>query len=153
MSRRCWRTRGGCGGCRGGWLVRAARRTTWSRTPGWRRCALLPTRGGRCGRGWRRWWNLVRMGRRRDARRPAGGNVEDEAAGGHGPDDLLASLQLQRRLATLVWELEEPYRSTILMRFYEDMASPEIAAKVGVPAGTVRWRLSEGVRRLRAGLD
>lgn len=29
----------------------------------------------------------------------------------------------------------------------------EIARAQGIPAGTVRWRLSEGLRRLRAQLD
>jgi RNA polymerase sigma-70 factor (ECF subfamily) len=97
--------------------------------------------------------NLVRGGRRRDARRPIGGEVDEVVAGGRSADDLLASLQLQRRLATLVFELDEPYRNVVLMRFYEGLASPDIAARLGVAAGTVRWRLSEGVRRLRAGLD
>jgi RNA polymerase sigma-70 factor (ECF subfamily) len=99
--------------------------------------------------------NLVRMGRRRSARRPpvVTSELDGVAGAAASTDDLLASLELQRRLATLVWELEEPYRASILLRFYEGLDSPAIAGRLGVPAGTVRWRLSEGVRRLRERLD
>ena len=67
-------------------------------------------------------------------------------------ETLLAAAQLQRVLAELVVMLEEPYRTTILLRFYRDRTE-EIAQATGVPAGTVRWRVNEAIRRLRASLD
>jgi RNA polymerase sigma factor (sigma-70 family) len=70
-----------------------------------------------------------------------------------GTDALLESLELQRRIAALVSELDEPYRTTVLLRFYEERTASAIAAAQGVPAGTVRWRLSEGLRRIRQKLD
>jgi RNA polymerase sigma-70 factor (ECF subfamily) len=67
--------------------------------------------------------------------------------------NLLERVQLHRTLTGLVLELEEPFRSTVLRRFFEGSSGAEIARASGVPEGTVRWRLSEALRRLRAGLD
>jgi hypothetical protein len=67
--------------------------------------------------------------------------------------DLLERVELHRTLTDLVLELEEPFRSTVLRRFFEGSSGAEIARASGVPEGTVRWRLSEALRRLRAGLD
>ena len=69
------------------------------------------------------------------------------------PQDLLERAQLQRILSELVLELEEPYRSTVLLRYYEGLDSADIATRLGLPAGTVRWRLKEGIDRLRRGMD
>jgi RNA polymerase sigma-70 factor (ECF subfamily) len=69
------------------------------------------------------------------------------------PELLLARLEAQRRLAALVAELDEPVRSTILLRYFEGLSAAEIARREGVPAGTVRWRLKTGLDRLRAILD
>jgi RNA polymerase sigma factor (sigma-70 family) len=67
--------------------------------------------------------------------------------------DLLEQVELHRTLTDLVLELEEPFRSTVLRRFFEGSSGAEIARASGVPEGTVRWRLSEALRRLREGLD
>ena len=47
-------------------------------------------------------------------------------------------------------ELDEPYRTTLLLRYGEMLSSVEIARRQQVPAGTVRWRLKSAVDRLRA---
>ncbi len=75
------------------------------------------------------------------------------AAGAPPSESLLEAAQLQRQLADLVLALDEPYRTTILMRFYQGIEPAEIARASGVPAGTVRWRVNEGIRRLRGSLD
>jgi Sigma-70, region 4 len=77
-------------------------------------------------------------------------NAPGEAA---STEAMLSRLELQRLVAGLVRDLDEPYRTTLLLRFFEGRTSAEIAAGLGVPAGTVRWRLNEGLRRLRARLD
>jgi RNA polymerase sigma factor (sigma-70 family) len=69
------------------------------------------------------------------------------------PEELLERAQLQRKLAEAVIELDEPYRSAILLRYYESRSSADVARELGLPAGTVRWRLSEGIERLRRRLD
>jgi RNA polymerase sigma-70 factor (ECF subfamily) len=65
----------------------------------------------------------------------------------------LNTLKLHRQLAELVAELDEPYRQTVVLRFFEDRSSAEIATLLGVPAGTVRWRLKTALDRLRSRLD
>ncbi|HEU4412383.1 MAG TPA: sigma-70 family RNA polymerase sigma factor [Polyangiaceae bacterium] len=85
--------------------------------------------------------------------------VRDEryAAEGEGeapsPEALLERLGTQRLLAELVAGLSEPYRSTLLLHYYEGLSCAEIARLQRAPAGTVRWRLKTGLERLREGLD
>jgi RNA polymerase sigma-70 factor (ECF subfamily) len=50
-------------------------------------------------------------------------------------------------------ELHEPYRSVILLRYYEDLPPREVAARLGVPVETVRTRLKRGLALLRGELD
>jgi RNA polymerase sigma factor (sigma-70 family) len=70
-----------------------------------------------------------------------------------GADELVAEAELQRALIRAVTELDEPYRSTVLLRFYRGLAPAEIARLQSVPAATVRTRLARGLERLRAKLD
>ena len=58
-----------------------------------------------------------------------------------------------RGIAQMVGELDEPYRSTVLLRYFEGASAAEIARRQGVPAGTVRWRLKEALDQLRARLS
>jgi DNA-directed RNA polymerase specialized sigma24 family protein len=62
-------------------------------------------------------------------------------------------MELHREIAALVVALDEPYRAAVLLRFFEGREPADIAATLGVPAGTIRWRISQGVRRLREQLD
>lgn len=99
--------------------------------------------------------NLVRMhvrGTRRQKERESRTDSPPEAQA-MAPEQLVERVELQRMLAGLVVELEEPLRSTVLLRYYEGLDSSEIAARQGVPAGTVRWRLKTGIEKLRAALD
>jgi RNA polymerase sigma factor (sigma-70 family) len=68
-------------------------------------------------------------------------------------DDLLARVETQRQLAETLLALDEPYRKTVLLRYYEGLSAAEIARRTEVPAGTVRWRLKEGLARLRRDVD
>jgi RNA polymerase sigma-70 factor (ECF subfamily) len=83
-------------------------------------------------------------------RREAAASPPDLAS--PSPEQLLERAEVQRRLGEMVLALDEPYRSTILLRYFEDMAPVEIARLMNEPAGTVRWRLNEAHRRLRASL-
>ena len=97
--------------------------------------------------------DLAGMKHRSDRRRAARHALTDDAQVPAAPDELLAQLRLHRLLVELVIELDEPYRSTIIGRFVEGRTSASIAQALGIPAGTVRKRLHEGLSRLRAGLD
>jgi RNA polymerase sigma factor (sigma-70 family) len=69
-----------------------------------------------------------------------------------GAQDVLERAEVQRRLADLVMAMDEPYRTAILLRYHEGRQAREIAQMLGLPAGTVRWRISEGIARLRSRL-
>jgi RNA polymerase sigma factor (sigma-70 family) len=98
--------------------------------------------------------NLARM-RHRSSRREKQreGAVAHAAAVMPGTDELLVRVEAQRLATELVMSLEEPYRSTVLLRFYEERSTEEIARLHGVVAGTVRWRLKVAVDRLRGELE
>lgn len=58
-----------------------------------------------------------------------------------------------QRVVDAVRALEEPYRSTILARFYEDLPPRTIAQRDGVSVETVNTRLKRGLARLRERLE
>jgi RNA polymerase sigma-70 factor (ECF subfamily) len=49
--------------------------------------------------------------------------------------------------------LETPYREVIRLSYYEGLSHSAIAARLGIPLGTVKSRLREGVVQLRKLLD
>ncbi|MBI5431853.1 MAG: sigma-70 family RNA polymerase sigma factor [Planctomycetes bacterium] len=67
--------------------------------------------------------------------------------------ELVEQANLQRELAGFVVELDEPYRSTLLLRFFQGLEVSEIAARTGVPVATVRTRVQRGLASLREKLD
>src|SRR6185436_7107507 len=77
--------------------------------------------------------------------------AEEEAV--TDPEELLARHQALRVVAELVAELDEPFRSTILLCYGEGLEPSEVARRLGVPAGTVRWRLKRALDLLRERLD
>lgn len=93
----------------------------------------------------------ARAGARRARREAELGQLAEPST--PSSEQLLARLEAQRRLSAHVAELDEPLRSTLLLRYFEGLSAAEIARRQGVPAGTVRWRLKAGLDRLRALLD
>ncbi|MEQ1632933.1 MAG: sigma-70 family RNA polymerase sigma factor, partial [Planctomycetota bacterium] len=59
--------------------------------------------------------------------------------------ELSAKLQTHRELTEAVQALDEPYRATILLRFFEQLDVDDIAARTGTPRNTVRSRLQRGL--------
>lgn len=92
--------------------------------------------------------------RKRDLRRT---DREREAVGDEllrPAVDLLAEREERRRIVVeAVTGLAEPYRSTIILRYFEEMKPSDIASHDGVPVSTVKSRLKRGLDRLRAVLD
>ncbi len=66
---------------------------------------------------------------------------------------VVARFEEQRRVARAVAELDEPYRATVLLRYFEGLTAKEIAVRGGEPAATVRSRLKRARTMLRARLD
>ncbi|MFT5286400.1 MAG: RNA polymerase sigma factor (sigma-70 family) [Planctomycetota bacterium] len=86
---------------------------------------------------------------RRRAREIAAFAADDELA----PDQLLERAEAHALLADEVQHLTEPFRETVLLRYFEGLSAVEIANLRDVPSGTVRWRLKHGLDELRERLD
>jgi len=91
---------------------------------------------------------LAREHRRREERERIAAGPERSPV-----DDGIERIDLLRYLLDQVRGLDEPYRSTILLRFFDGMSPRKIAHKQGVPNATVRTRLRRGVELLRARMD
>jgi RNA polymerase sigma factor (sigma-70 family) len=66
--------------------------------------------------------------------------------------DLVARAETHERVVRAVLALSEPYRSTILLRFFEGLSPTEIARRTATPIDTVKARLRRGLARLRSDL-
>jgi RNA polymerase sigma-70 factor (ECF subfamily) len=94
-------------------------------------------------------WKRRRGERRRADHERAAPAVEPAP----GPAQTAERLELQRRVLAAIAALDEPFRTAVVERYLEGRTSAELARRLGVPEGTVRWRLSRGVEDLRARLD
>lgn len=68
------------------------------------------------------------------------------------PQEALVKAEWHRRLIEAVMELDEPYRTTVLLRYFEDLDSKQIATMQNVPSATVRTRLRRGLAKVRVAL-
>jgi RNA polymerase sigma factor (sigma-70 family) len=68
-------------------------------------------------------------------------------------DELVVRAEMQRRLVERVLAVPEPYRSTLLERWFEERTPEEIARRLRIPSSTVRTRLSRGMALLRERLE
>jgi RNA polymerase sigma factor (sigma-70 family) len=69
------------------------------------------------------------------------------------PANVAAQAETLHAVARAVHELDEPFRTVIVLRFWHDLATRDIAARLAVPHETVRSRLQRGIARLRERLD
>lgn len=67
------------------------------------------------------------------------------------PDLAFAREEEKRDLHDAVGTLTEKIREVVRLHYFEGCSVDEIAAKLSLPAGTVKWRLSEGRKQLRKG--
>jgi RNA polymerase sigma-70 factor (ECF subfamily) len=98
-----------------------------------------------------RFKNEVRSEARRAAREAAVAHGQSDQA--PSPEEVSQRLALQQRLAAHVSALPPAYRQVVYLRYFEDLEPTEIAARLGEPAGTTRWRLKTALDQLRARLD
>jgi RNA polymerase sigma factor (sigma-70 family) len=112
----------------------------------------------RAGRGLKAWLatvvrNTASKLRRDESRREA----REQRAAAPEPlpsaAEVAAQLAAQRDLLDAVARLDEPGRSTIHARFFEERTPTEIAAALGIPVRTVETRLRRAIERLRKELD
>lgn len=106
----------------------------------------------------RAWLGTILRNRARDAtrRRAARRQREQEASRPESSDDsreLEARAAMGAELSRRVLALDEPMRSTLLMRFWDGLPPRVIAKRQGVPVATVKSRLARGLERIRRDLD
>ena len=150
------------------WVARLARRLV--RDPAtaedlaqeaWLSALERPSAGGSAAadpRAWRAWIagvlrNLARAERRGRERRLERERAAARSEGGASQDEALARAALHRDVVDALLALEEPYRTTLVLRWFEDLPPRGIAARQGVPVTTVKSRLARGHGLLRARLD
>jgi RNA polymerase sigma factor (sigma-70 family) len=85
-------------------------------------------------------------------RSPIRAETEAQAPTAPGIDDLLVQAELQQRLISAVRDLDEPYRTTVLLRYFEDLSVEELSRRMSVPSSTSRTRLQRALAQLRARL-
>lgn len=100
--------------------------------------------------------NAVRMRARGEARRESretaamAGDRDRAAPSSH---EIVARAEEHRRVVDAVLTLEEPYRTTVLLRFFDDLPPAEVARRTGVPLETARARIRRAQDLLRVKLD
>ena len=65
------------------------------------------------------------------------------------PAEIAAREEERSRVLRAVLDLDEPYRTAVLYRYYEDLPPREIGRATGVPTETARTRVKRGLERLR----
>lgn len=70
-----------------------------------------------------------------------------------GVADTLAKFEMHRSVVDAVQGLREPIRTTLLLRYWEDLPPREIAVRMNAPVETVRTRIKRGLHELRGRLD
>ncbi len=97
--------------------------------------------------------NLVRDHVRGKRRRQARERDAEHEVAAPSTADVVQREHDRKRVVDAVLALDEPYRATLLMRYWEELSPAEIATRLGVPDGTVRSRLHRGLEQLRHKLD
>ena len=100
------------------------------------------------------WLGVVMRNNLRKLRRGEGHRRarEERAARGEGSAstlDVVERAATHRDVVLAVLALEEPYRSTILMRFFDQLSYQEIAERTGITRAAVNSRITRGLERLR----
>lgn len=121
----------------------------------WLAAVTRPPEDGSSPRGWlgavvRNW---AKRSYRGDARRRLREMAAARPESMPSAAEMVARAEAHRHVVDAVIALAEPYRSTVLARFFEDMPPREIARRMEVPVETVRTRLKRGLAQLRERLD
>jgi hypothetical protein len=69
------------------------------------------------------------------------------------PLDTMARAEAHERVVRAVMSLEEPYRTSIVLRFFDDLPPREVARRTNAPVETARARIRRGLEQVRARLD
>jgi len=93
--------------------------------------------------------NTLRRTHREDEQREARERIVAPREALPSAAELAARASVHRAVVDAVLALPEPYRATVLLRFFEEIETSEIARRRGEPVETVRTRLKRGLAQLR----
>lgn len=96
---------------------------------------------------------LALMRRRTQGRQAARERVAARPEGIPSVEEVALREEARRKLVDALLALQDPYRTTLLWRYYAGRSVAEIAALQDVPVNTVRTRIQRGLAQLRAELD
>lgn len=96
-------------------------------------------------------WRQAARARNRRVRREA--DAASEVGDTRTAEQLCERAELYGILCQLVGALDEPYRTTVLLRYAEDLSSQEIAERLDIAPSTVRVRLHRALAQLREGIE
>ena len=101
--------------------------------------------------------SVVRTRARNKARGEARRTSSEQAAAREEADRsehrLRERFAMQHKVVEAVLALREPYKTVVLLRYYEGLSPSAIAARRGAPSGTVRAQLTRAHELLRERLD
>jgi len=80
-------------------------------------------------------------------------HLEREPSAEPGPLDRAEHADFERRLSSALGEIQEPYRSIVVLREIQELKYEEIAEVVGKPLNTVKVYLHRGRKMLRERLS
>jgi RNA polymerase sigma-70 factor (ECF subfamily) len=100
------------------------------------------------------WFDRILVNACRDRLRARGRQATDISVEvGLATGDHAARTDDQTALDAAIATLSPDHQVVVGLRFYRDLTIEDIAARLGIPAGTVQSRLHYALRRLHAALD
>jgi len=97
--------------------------------------------------------NFSRIAYRRDSKRRERELTATPQNKYPSPEETAHKMEIRRKLIDAVLSLKEPYCSSLVLHYYDNLSAKEIAEKYEIPLNTVRSRIKRGVAMLRQKLD
>lgn len=69
------------------------------------------------------------------------------------PEIAMMQSENTQEIIDAIMQLAEHYRAVVVLFYFEELAQKDIAQILGIPLGTVKSRLSNGLKRLRTMLE
>ncbi|HZN39680.1 MAG TPA: sigma-70 family RNA polymerase sigma factor [Planctomycetota bacterium] len=121
----------------------------------WLSAVLSPPRHASAPKAWlatilRNWVHKLRRGEERRARRERAAVPAEPTP---STAEIVAEAEAHQRVVAAVFALAEPFRTTVILRFFENLPLAEVAARTAVPVETAKSRIRRALELLRARLE
>lgn len=104
-------------------------------------------------RSWLRTVARRKLGRRRERERLRSWAEQADHGQEGTADPVTDRLAIQESIARALARVAEPYRSAVVLRYFDELSTAEVADRLGLSNAAVRQRVSRGLARLREELD